>query len=54
MMVCLGSKGEMNMDKFSPITYGAAVAAAEEILGNAEGITDEVITEKQTLQCSSM
>lgn len=36
----------MNMDKFSPITYGAAVAAAEEILGNAEGITDEVITEK--------
>ncbi len=36
----------MNMDKFSPITYGAAVAAAEEILGNAGGITDEVITEK--------
>ena len=31
------------MDKFSPITYGAAVAAAEEILGNAEGITDEVM-----------
>ena len=45
-MVCLGSKGEMNMDKLSPITYGAAVAAAEEILANASGVTDAVITEK--------
>ena len=40
------------MDKISPITYGAAVAAAEEILGNAEGITDEVITEKNK-RCSA-
>lgn len=34
------------MDKISPITYGAAVAAAEEILANASGVTDAVITQK--------
>ena len=41
-----GSRGESNMDKFSSITYGAAIKAAEEILANAAGVTDEVITEK--------
>ena len=33
-------------DKFSPVTYGAAVAAASEILASASGVTDEVITSK--------
>ena len=33
-------------DKFSPMTYGAAIAAASKILANASGVTDEVIAKK--------